>query len=179
MYIDVSLPVPLDQQFTYSLPLTLEHRAKPGCRILVPFGSRKLTGVVLAVHDTPPDAPVKEALRLLDEEPVLDAELLKLGRWISAYYCAPLGEVLRSMTPLAGEVRKIEAVFTHRCGPRCRASASAGRARRRPDAADAALLDGRPLSASYLKKKVPDAADGAAVAGEEGLRGSGGPRGRT
>ena len=49
---------------------------------------------------------VREALRLVDEEPVLDAELLSLGRWIAQYYCAPLGEVLRSMTPLSGEVRK-------------------------------------------------------------------------
>ncbi len=52
-------------------------------RALVPFGARKLTGVVLALHDTPPDGTAKEVLRLLDEEPVLDAELLALGRWIA------------------------------------------------------------------------------------------------
>ena len=46
-------------------------------------------------------ARCEEALRLVDEEPVLDAELLSLGRWIAQYYCAPLGEVLRSMTPLS------------------------------------------------------------------------------
>jgi primosomal protein N' (replication factor Y) len=44
----------------------------------------------------------REALRLIDSEPVLDAELLSLGRWISGYYCAPLGDVLRGMLPLAG-----------------------------------------------------------------------------
>jgi primosomal protein N' (replication factor Y) len=48
----------------------------------------------------------REALRLLDEEPVLDAKLLALGRWVAEYYCAPLGEVLRGMAPLAGEVRQ-------------------------------------------------------------------------
>ena len=47
----------------------------------------------------------REALRLIDAEPVLDGELLALGRWIAAYYCAPLGEVLRGMLPLAAEVR--------------------------------------------------------------------------
>ena len=51
LYCDVSLPVPLDQPFTYALPETLRHRVKPGCRVLVPFGSRALTGVLLRCHD--------------------------------------------------------------------------------------------------------------------------------
>src|SRR6202790_95758 len=105
-YCDVSLPVPLGQFFTYLLPETLRHRVQVGCRMLVPFGTRKLAGVVLRTHDEPPASAAREALRLLDEEPALDDELLKLGRWISDYYCAPLGETLRAMTPLAGDVRR-------------------------------------------------------------------------
>ena len=72
-FCDVSLPVPLDQPFTYSLPETLRHRVQPGCRILVPFGPRKLTGVILRCHDERPDVATREALRLLDSEPVLDS----------------------------------------------------------------------------------------------------------
>ena len=72
VYCDVSLPVPLDQAFTYRLPETLRHRVQPGCRVLVPFGTRKLTGVVLTTHDRPQAGPTAEALRLLDEEPALD-----------------------------------------------------------------------------------------------------------
>ncbi len=60
---------------------------------------------MLRAHDDPSDVPLKEALRLIDAEPVIDEELLALGRWISGYYCAPLGEVLRSMLPLATETR--------------------------------------------------------------------------
>jgi primosomal protein N' (replication factor Y) len=104
-FCDVSLPVPLDQPFTYSLPLTLQHRVKTGSRIVVPFGTRKMTGVVLAIHNDAPTIPIKDALRLIDPEPVLDDELLALGRWISGYYCSPLGEVLRSMLPLSAEIR--------------------------------------------------------------------------
>jgi len=104
-FCDVSLPVPLDQPFTYSLPLTLQHRVKPGARVVAPFGTRKLTGVALRVHDDRPEVAVKDVFRLIDAEPVLSDELLALGRWISGYYCAPLGEVLRSMLPLAAEVR--------------------------------------------------------------------------
>src|SRR5689334_1371145 len=93
-FCDVSLPVPLDQAFTYRLPETLRRRVRAGSRVLVPFGHRKLTGVVLEAHDRPPAAEARDLLRLLDEEPALDEGLLKLGRWISAYYCAPLGETL-------------------------------------------------------------------------------------
>ena len=46
LYCDVSLPVPMDQPFTYALPETLRHRARPGSRIVAPFGPRKLTGVI-------------------------------------------------------------------------------------------------------------------------------------
>jgi len=105
-YCDLSLPVPLDRPFTYRLPETLRHRVKPGCRLVAPFGARKLTGVVLRCHNEPPDGTVRETLRLLDAEPVFDDAMLALGGWISGYYCAPLGEVLRAMAPLAAEVRR-------------------------------------------------------------------------
>jgi len=72
LFCDVSLPVPLDQAFTYALPETLRHRVRPGCRVLVPFGPRRLTGVVLRTHDDPPAMEAREALRLIDAQPVLD-----------------------------------------------------------------------------------------------------------
>ena len=71
LYCDVSLPVPLDQPFTYSLPDTLRHRVRVGSRLIVPFGTRKLTGVILRCHDDPPGVATRDALRLIDSEPVL------------------------------------------------------------------------------------------------------------
>jgi primosomal protein N' len=91
LYCDVSLPVPMDQPFTYSLPETLRHRVKPGCRLAVPFGPRKLTGLILRCHDEKPAMATREALRLIDSDAVLSGELIALGRWIAGYYCAPLG----------------------------------------------------------------------------------------
>lgn len=105
-FCDVALPVPLDRVFTYELPLTLRHRVQIGCRVIAPLGSRKLTGVVLRLHNEPPDHESREVLSLRDAEPVLDSDLLELGRWIAAYYCAPLGEVLKGMLPLSGESRR-------------------------------------------------------------------------
>jgi primosomal protein N' (replication factor Y) (superfamily II helicase) len=157
MYCDVSLPVPLDHAFTYRLPETLQHRVQPGCRLLVPFGPRKLTGMVLALSSDAPEGPVKEALRLLDEEPVLDAELLSLGRWIAQYYCAPLGEVLRSMTPLSGEVRKTKLYSLTDAGRDTARQLLLGADEEDPALVILRLLETRPLSASYLQKKLPRA----------------------
>jgi primosomal protein N' (replication factor Y) len=157
-YCDVSLPVPLDQSFTYRLPETLRHRVQPGCRVLVPFGTRKLTGVVVKLHDQPPDGTLKEVLRLVDEEPVLDAELLALGGWISQYYCAPLGEVLRSMTPLSGEVRKSKLYSLTDSGRDAARQLVLGASDEDAAVQVLQLLEARPLSASYLEKKLPNAA---------------------
>jgi primosomal protein N' (replication factor Y) len=154
-FCDVSLPVPLDQAFTYSLPLTLQHRVKAGARVLVPFGTRKLTGVVLSAHDGPVDGPVREALRLIDPEPVLDSELLALGKWISGYYCAPLGEVLRSMLPLASDIRSGKNYSLTDAGRDASRQMSI-----QPEAEDTVnqvmqMLAARSLTASYIKKKIP------------------------
>ena len=102
-YCDVALPVPLDRAFTYSI-----EQATPavGARVLVPFRNEKLAGVVLRVHDDPPQVETKQVLNILDEESILSPQLLELAQWIAMYYIAPIGEVLRAMLPLMSEVRK-------------------------------------------------------------------------
>jgi primosomal protein N' (replication factor Y) len=156
-YCDVSLPVPLDRAFTYELPLTLRHRAQPGCRIIVPFGSRKMTGVILKLHDDPPQVTIREALLLLDEEPAISPELMALGRWISAYYCAPLGETLRVMTPLSSEIRKGKIYTVTDQGRDVVRQLSLTR-EDDEQTQILRLLESRPLSVGYLAKKVPDGA---------------------
>ena len=158
-YCDVSLPVPLDQAFTYRLPETLRHRVQPGCRVIAPLGVRNLTGVVLNLHDNAPEMETREVLRLLDEEPVLDAELISLGRWIAQYYCAPLGEVLRGMTPLSGEVRKTRLYSLTDTGRDAARQLLLGASEEDATLQVLRLLEGRPLSATYLQKKVANAAN--------------------
>jgi primosomal protein N' (replication factor Y) len=156
LYCDVSLPVPLDQPFTYGLPETLRHRVHPGSRIMVPFGPRKLTGVILRCHDDRPEIATREALRLVDADPVLDAGLLSLGRWISEYYCAPLGEVLRSMLPLAAEIRRGKIWSLTDAGRDAARQLVLETATPHDPAVEILrLLDKRPLSASYLAKALP------------------------
>ncbi len=105
LFCDVALPVPLDRLFTYGLGgMTVE----VGARVLVPFAGQRLVGFVVRVHEEQPAAgiEVKAVDRVLDEVPLLGAELMELGRWVAEYYCAPLGEVLRGMAPLGAEVRR-------------------------------------------------------------------------
>ena len=102
-YCDVALPVPVDRLFTYAIK---DGAPVPGGRVLVPFRREQMQGIVLAVHDQAPPVEARPILRVLDQEPVLSAELLTLGRWLAEYYVAPLGEVLRTMLPLGAEVRR-------------------------------------------------------------------------
>ena len=109
-YCEVALPVPLDQHFWYSVPDSLE--LKPGMRVIVPFGPRKLVGVVLRV-DAAPDglgilepSAIKPVQDTLDDDPALSAELLWLGKWMADYYLAPEGEVLTAMLPRNAPIRK-------------------------------------------------------------------------
>src|SRR2546430_1681959 len=102
-FCDVALPVPLDMVFTYRL-----NGATPvvGGRVLVPFRTERLPGIVTALHDSPPSVEARNVHSVLDAEPVLDPHLLQLGEWISHYYLAPIGEVLRTMLPLSAEVKR-------------------------------------------------------------------------
>jgi len=117
-YCEAALPVPLDKTFTYSVPGGLVGRVMPGCRVLVPLAARTVTGVVLRTHGKAPEHSVRPIRKLLDSEPALSGDLLDLGRWISRYYCTPVGEVFRAMLPLAGETRQTRVVALTDAGSR-------------------------------------------------------------
>jgi primosomal protein N' (replication factor Y) (superfamily II helicase) len=155
-YCDLALPVPVDRSFTYHLPLTLQHRVRVGSRAWVPFGTRKLTGVVMRTHNDAPPYNTREVLKLLDDEPVLDAELLRLAHWIAEYYCAPLGEVLKSMLPLSGEIRHTSLYSLTDLG-RDVARQFVTATESDPATSVLMLLEGRPRSVEHLAAKVPNA----------------------
>ena len=104
LFCDVALAVPLDIVFTYSIPPGMEPVV--GGRVLVPFRQQRLSGIVVELHDRPPQVKTKKVIEALDLTPVLDEQLLKLGKWIADYYLAPLGEVFRTMLPLSAEFKR-------------------------------------------------------------------------
>jgi primosomal protein N' (replication factor Y) len=155
-FCDVALPVPLDMVFTYHVPA--EVAPVVGGRVLVPFRLRRMTGIVVELHDRKPSVKTKSILRVLDVSPVLDPQLLRLGRWIADYYLAPLGEVFRTMLPLNAEFKRSIAynitkegqLALHLAGT----SGSSARSRRTPDeqAEEFRVLD-------YLVAQDPGAQD--------------------
>lgn len=100
-YIDVILPLPLSQRFTYQWPADGGSAPIIGGRVVVPFGTRKYyTGIVLHVHhEAPKDYEVKEVLSVLDEAPIATTNQLKLWQWISEYYMCALGDVYKAALP--------------------------------------------------------------------------------
>ncbi len=104
LFADVALAVPLDMAFTYAIPLGMEPVV--GGRVLVPFRQRRMSGIVVELHDREPSVKTKNVLQVIDSAPVLNEELLRLGRWIADYYLAPVGEVFRTMLPLGAEFKK-------------------------------------------------------------------------
>jgi primosomal protein N' (replication factor Y) len=156
IYCDVAVPVPVDRLFTYELPLTLRHRVQAGCRVVVPFGSRRLTGVVITLHDATPLTDTREVLALRDAEPVLEADLLELGKWIAEYYCAPIGEVVRGMIPLSGETRRTTHYSLTEAGRDVARQLTTG-TRKDPAVQILSLLEARPRTVEYLAGKVENA----------------------
>jgi len=102
-FCDVALPVPLDMVFTYRVADGIPPIV--GGRVLVSFRQQRLSGVVVDLHNRAPHVQAKTVISVLDSEPVLDDQLLKLGKWIADYYLAPLGEVFRTMLPLGAEFK--------------------------------------------------------------------------
>ena len=103
-FCDVALPVPLDIVFTYGIPE--EMQPVIGGRVLVPFRQQRMSGVVTDLHERKPKVQTKNLIRVLDPAPVLDEQLIRLGRWIADYYLAPIGEVFRTMLPLGAEFKR-------------------------------------------------------------------------
>lgn len=100
-YAEIHFPLPLSRGYTYRVPPHLEKAAQPGCRALVPLGKRVMTGFIARRVDTIDFSPdkLKDVFDILDEQPLFDEQRLKLAYWISEYYLASLGEVLRTMLP--------------------------------------------------------------------------------
>lgn len=100
MLVQVAIPLPIPRTFTYRVPDELAAAARPGMRVLVPFGPRERIGWIDRVAQGEPAKGRTKAIHgVLDVEPSATPTILALGRWIADYYLAPLGQVLRTALP--------------------------------------------------------------------------------
>jgi primosomal protein N' (replication factor Y) len=115
-FVEVALPLPVRQSFTYRLPERFAV-AKLGARVLVPFGKRTLTGYAVGFPSRlDPDSElndvaIKVVLELIDDEPLITDEILELTRWSADYYAASWGEMLKASLP-AGINAAVDQIFS-------------------------------------------------------------------
>ncbi len=113
LFVDVILPVPIHQVFTYRVPFELNEAVSFGLRIIVPFGkNKKLTGIITAVHTDAPVAYQAKYLEIiLDENPIITSKQFEFWKWIARYYMAPIGDVMNAALPanfkLASETKVV------------------------------------------------------------------------
>ena len=92
---EVAIPVPLHNTFDY----LCAERFEIGARVKVPFGRKKVTGVVLAQKDKSHFEKLKQVEEVLDKEALLSNDILEFLMWSANYYHHPVGEVINNAIP--------------------------------------------------------------------------------
>lgn len=102
-YADVIVPLAVEGMYTYAVPLALEKVVKEGALVLVAFaGNKKYTALVCRLHERKPEGYEVKSLEGIAEDQVVFFPLhLKFLQWISEYYMAAMGEVMKAALPVA------------------------------------------------------------------------------
>ena len=110
MYADVLVELKakrIDKTFTYLIPNYLIDKVKVGIRVLIPFGKQTLEGFVLNIEENKDiDYKLKEIIDIVDEDPVLNEEMLELGKYISLKTLCNLIQAYQTMLPAALKAHK-------------------------------------------------------------------------
>jgi len=99
LWAEVILPLALPQTYTYSIPLHLVEKVKPGCRAEAELKNKKYAGVVKAILDKEPAYNTKPIINVLDDEPIVYPQQLQLWQWMAQYYMCTEGEVMAAALP--------------------------------------------------------------------------------
>jgi len=95
---DITINAPLKQVFSYLVPDSLAEKIRVGMRVAIPFGRRNTIGFILELRSGD-GSGLKSIKELLDEQPLLNQDLIRLLRWAADYYCHPIGQVVRTALP--------------------------------------------------------------------------------
>ncbi len=102
----IAIEQSIDRTLDYAIPPAVLPSLRVGQRVRVPLGknNRPTFGYVISIHPTTTYPRIKRLFNIDDDRVLIPPKLMELGRWMSRYYCAPLGTVLESILPSA--VRK-------------------------------------------------------------------------
>jgi len=101
MIARVSLEIALRREFDYAIPPELAGKVDVGSRVQVPFGPRKILGVVTAVAEESGQINLKPIIKIIGVQTLVTPKVLKLARWIGEYYCCAPETALKSVLPEA------------------------------------------------------------------------------
>lgn len=100
MYAEVIIPLAVPRNYTWSVPEQWRASIQPGCRVEVELRNKKYAGIVKRLHEDKPAAfEPKPIGNVLDAEPILHPDQLKLWEWIAGYYLCSEGEVMAAALP--------------------------------------------------------------------------------
>ena len=102
-----------DKLYTYALPPELEEKARPGCRVTLPFGkgNGKRQGIIFYEAENGENKPLKEIYALTDTEPVLSDEMLRICEWLKEHTLCSYFDAVRTIIP-AGLSYKLEDYYS-------------------------------------------------------------------
>jgi len=95
--VDIAVGISVNKTFHYLAPEEMRERLVEGSRVLVPFGSRTMTGTVLGFPEKKDAAALKSIIEIIDSP--LTPDLLALAHWMADYYLYPLGPAIDAMVP--------------------------------------------------------------------------------
>ena len=103
LFVEVALPVPMRQTFSYRVPESYPSTPQIGVRVKVPFGRQQLIGLVTGITESCSLAPkqIKSVLEFIDDKPLLPESLYKLTLWAARYYFCSQGQMLTQALPVA------------------------------------------------------------------------------
>jgi primosomal protein N' (replication factor Y) len=99
LYVNIAINIPLHRLFTYKVPEQYLNEVDVGKRVLVPFGKKILTGIIIESTNKTELKNVRSIKGIIDEERILTEEMINFCKWVSDYYIAPIGEVFFSVIP--------------------------------------------------------------------------------
>lgn len=99
-YVDLIIPLPVPQLFTYKVPETALSEIQKGKRAIVQFGRKKIyAGIIKNIHHNKPDYRTKELISIMDETPLINEYQFRFWDWIAEYYMCTLGEIHKAALP--------------------------------------------------------------------------------
>lgn len=114
-FVDLVLPLPIPNLYTYRVPVEFSEEIQVGKRVIAQFGkgTKLYTGIIVKIHEKAPDYEAKYIEAVLDEYPIVNSFQLKFWKWIESYYMANPGDVMNAALPSSLKLASETKILLH------------------------------------------------------------------